>query len=185
MDCSGVAGKDLRLDWQETKTLSTLKFCTKSPIVGAHMDASLIAFALFLGLLWFLVYWILGGVFFALVAIMRLGRVRKVRFSCLFSVWSAACAFGSAWLGIFLVDEVIAECVANSDTSTEMVSAVFGCGFVSVFGFFLLGAALLVLGGFVIMALSKSKTKPWFDLEFEIDDEEPAREVGTGYFDAE
>jgi hypothetical protein len=149
------------------------------------MDASLIAFALFLGLIWFLVYWILGGVFFALVAIMRLGRVRKVRFSCLFTLWSFACALGSSWFGIFTVEDVVGECVANSDTNTEIVSAVFGCGFVSVFGFFLVGAALVVLGGFVIMAVSKSKTKPWFDLEFEIDDEEPERQVGSGYFDKE
>ena len=149
------------------------------------MDASLIAFALFLGLIWFLVYWILGGVFFALVAIMRLGRVRKVRFSCLFTLWSLACALGSSWFGIFTVEDVVGECVANSDTNTEIVSAVFGCGFVSVFGFFLVGAALVVLGGFVIMAVSKSKTKPWFDLEFEIDDEEPERQVGSGYFDKE
>jgi len=165
--------------------VSTLNYWGVWPIVSAHMDASLIAFALFLGLIWFLVYWILGGVFFALVAIMRLGRVRKVRFSCLFTLWSLACALGSAWFGIFTVEDVVGECVANSDTSTEMVSAVFGCGFVSVFGFFLIGAALLVLGGFAIMAVSKSKTKPWFDLEFEIDDEEPERELGTGYFDKE
>jgi signal transduction histidine kinase len=149
------------------------------------MDASLIAFTLFLGLLWFLIYWILGGVFFALVAIMRLGRVRKLRFSCMFTVWSFLCALGSAWFGVFTVNDAIAQCVAHSDTSTEMVSAVFGCGFVSVLGFFLVGALLLVGGGFLIMALSKSKTKPWFDLELDIEDEEPERKIGTGYFDGE
>jgi hypothetical protein len=129
------------------------------------MDFALNSFATFLTILWFLVYWILGGVFFAVVALLRLGRVRKVRFSCLFTIWVLAVAIGVAFKGLEYSQDAIAECVSDVVTRAEMVSAIFGCGFVGVFGAFLIGALAVTVGGFLIFAISRTRSKPWIVLE--------------------
>jgi len=126
---------------------------------------NLSSFVIFLSILWFFVYWILGGVLFALLTILRLGRVKKVRFSCLFTILSAACGFGAAYYGMQYAQESVSICVSEAVNRAQTVAAVFGCGFSGVFGAFLIGAAILTFGGFVILAISKSKAKPWIVLE--------------------
>ena len=87
------------------------------------VSISFVSFTLFLGFLWFLFYWILGGVLFALVAILRLGRVRKVRFSCLFSFWSLLCGAGAAWGGVKLAQDSITSCYLLAQTKAEVLTA--------------------------------------------------------------
>lgn len=142
---------------------------------------SFASFTFFLGFLWFLLYWILGGVLFALVAILRLGRVRKVRFSCLFSLWSLVCGVGTAWGGVKLAQDSITSCYLLAQTKAEVLTAFFGCGFAGVFGMFLLGAAVLTLGGFLLMEISKNKSAPWINLEDHSDEgEESGGQEGSG-----
>lgn len=128
------------------------------------MDAEFYAVFAALAAFWFLLYWVLGGVFFAVVAILRLGRVRKVRFSCLFSLFSIIIALGASWFGLRMSNQGISDCLATAETAPELATAIFGCGFAGVLGAFLLGAAALMIGGFILMAISKSKTKPWINL---------------------
>lgn len=131
------------------------------------MDFSFNSFATFLTILWFLVYWILGGVFFAVVALLRLGRVRKVRFSCLFTLWVLAVAIGVAFKGIEYSEDAISKCIADASSRTEIIAAVFGCGFSGVLGAFLIGAFAVTAGGFLIFAISRTKSRPWIVLEGE------------------
>ncbi len=131
------------------------------------MDFALNSFATFLTILWFFVYWILGGVFFAAVALLRLGRVRKVRFSCLFTLWVFAVAMGAAFKGLEYSRDAIGECIAKVATRAEMVTAIFGCGFTGVLGAFLIGALAVTVGGFLIFAISRTRSKPWIVLEDE------------------
>ncbi len=129
------------------------------------MDFTFSSFATFLSILWFLVYWILGGVFFAVIALLRLGRVRKVRFSCLFTIWALVVAIGAAFKGLEFSRDAITECMGSAITKAQTVTAVFGCGAAGVFGAFLIGALAITLGGFVIFAISRTKSKPWIILE--------------------
>ena len=129
------------------------------------MDPQLISLVILLSIFWFLIYWILGGVFFAVIAIMRLGRVRMVRFSCLFTLLALLLGVSASYFGIARSQQDVIVCLADAESNAEMVMAVFGCGFASIFGVFLVGAALLTIGGFLIMTISKSKTKPWIILE--------------------
>lgn len=131
------------------------------------MDASVISFLILLSIVWFLLYWTIGGVFFAVVAIARLGRVRKVRFSCLFTLWSLLLGVGAAVFGYQFAQGAVEECLSYSETTTELAAAVFGCGFIGVLGAFAIGFILLVAGGFLIMAMSKSDVKSWITLERE------------------
>lgn len=144
------------------------------------MDFSFTSFAIFLSIVWFLVYWILGGVFFAVVALLRLGRVRKVRFSCLFTLWAAVIAVGVAFRGLEYSESEIAACLGKAVSKAETVTAVFGCGFSGVLGAFLIGALALTVGGFLIFAVSHNKSKPWIVLDGEESGEETEEQGSEG-----
>ena len=131
------------------------------------MDAELTSFLIILSILWFVVYWVLGGVFFAIVTMMRLGRLRKVRFSCLFTILSFFVGVGVAYSGMKGSQEAVKNCLGQALTNAEKMVAVLGCGATSIFGMFLLGALVLTVGGFLIMAISKSKSQPWIVLDHE------------------
>jgi len=60
--------------------------------------------------LWFVVYWILGGVFFAIVSATRFMNTRKALFSCLFTVGSVAAAYGASVVGLLLARPHGARC---------------------------------------------------------------------------
>ncbi|MCR4313845.1 MAG: hypothetical protein NUV84_01195 [Candidatus Uhrbacteria bacterium] len=137
------------------------------------MDAELTSFLIVLSILWFVVYWVLGGVFFAVVTMMRLGRLRKVRFSCLFSILSLIVGIGVAYAGIKGSQEAVSDCLEQAVTNVEKMAAVLGCGAASIFGMFLLGALVLTIGGFLIMAVSKSKSQPWIVLDHDEMSEPP------------
>jgi hypothetical protein len=129
------------------------------------MDSQLLSFYIVLGAVWFLLYWVLGGVFFAVIAIMRLGRIRTVRFSCLFSFLSLVAGVGASYMGLSKSQGAIESCVASATKKAEIIVGIFGCGLANILTWFLLGASVLVLGGFAIMAISKSKSKPWIVLD--------------------
>ena len=154
-------------------------------ILPIDMDAQITSFFIILSILWFLMYWVLGGVFFAVITIIRLGRLRKLRFSCLFSLLALIVGVASAYFGINGSEDAVEDCLADAVSRAEQVTAVFGCGFASILGAFLLGAFVLTIGGFIIMLLSKSKTKPWITLEPEMDgpeSQEPSHMEGGSKF---
>jgi hypothetical protein len=140
------------------------------------MDVGLQSFIIFLSILWFFVYWILGGVFFAVMAILRLGRVRKVRFSCLFTILALACAIGAAYFGVKTAEPALRTCVASTTSAIQTKVAFIGCGFNGIMGAFLFGTLILTFVGFLIMAISKSKAKPWIILDNE---EQEVNDVST------
>lgn len=129
------------------------------------MNADLGLLAWLVALIWFLVYWILGGVFFAVMAVLRLGAVRKVRFSCLFSILALGCASGAAWGGLTMADAAVTECLIAAETKAEAITAIFGCGFVGIFSAFFVGLIVLIGIGSLLLVLSTAKTRPWIVLE--------------------
>ena len=120
-------------------------------------------FTWFLTILWFLFYWIFGGVFFTVIAVIRLGRIKKVRFSCLYTILSALAGYGAAKLGVYWAGDAITRCLAEANGMSEQFAAIFACGIVGIFTAMLIMAMLLMLGGFLLMAISKTKEKRWFD----------------------
>jgi hypothetical protein len=132
------------------------------------MSPEVFSFFIVLSLVWFCLYWVLGGVFFAALTVLRLGRLRKVRFSCLFSLLALSVGVGAAYGGIFSSQDAVQDCLSHATTQTEKVVAIFGCGAASIFGMFLLGGLVLTIGGFFFMAISKSHHKPWIEFEREV-----------------
>ena len=64
------------------------------------MDPQLISLVILLSIFWFLAYWVLGGVFFAVITILRLGKIRMVRFSCLFTILALLLGVSASYFGI-------------------------------------------------------------------------------------
>ena len=150
---------------------------TIAPVHGVRynaicMDSGLSSFTVFLSIVWFVLYWILGGVFFAVIAIIRLGRVRKVRFSCLFTVLALTCGIGAAQFGMKYAQDSIRVCEISATRKAQQLISTIGCGLGEIIGTFLIGVIVLILIGFVLMELSKSKTKPWIVLDHEQEEKE-------------
>lgn len=129
------------------------------------MQSDLVLFTWLLALIWFLAYWILGGVFFSLVSLAWLGAVHKVRFSCLFTLLSAVAAWTAARGGMSFARDAVTACLRATDTKAEGISAILGCGFGGIFGSFFLGAVAVAAIGLLLMRLSVAKSKPWIVLE--------------------
>lgn len=113
-----------------------------------------------LAFFWFLLYWVLGGVAFALLLLLRLSRVRKVRFSCLFTVLSFGVAYAAAYGGVSYSREAVTVCLADATNRPQVVTAIFGCGGVGIVGAFALGVAALILGGLLLLLVSRRGRNP-------------------------
>jgi len=111
-----------------------------------------------IAIFWFIIYWILGGVFFAIVVASRFIRLRKARFSCLFSIASATLAYGAASTTTVLSESSVAVCV-NKDGSDGFLS-LLRCAPNAFFGSGAIWFILLVVIGTVAVLLSRAEKYP-------------------------
>jgi hypothetical protein len=118
-------------------------------------------FTLVLAAVWFLFYWVIGGVFFACVALLRLIRIRKVRFSCLFSLSAAACAYAAARASVLWMERSALGCPEIEPRGAELFLKIFSCGFFQLALSALAGLLVLVTVGFLLLRLSSWKEKNW------------------------
>lgn len=118
--------------------------------------------------LWFVIYWILGGVFFAIVSATRFMNTRKALFSCLFTVGSVAAAYGASIVGLLLARpsgprcaEAVINSGANRHGSSVLFSDVLSCGFGALMSAGGLFFVLLLTVGMVALLVSRvEKQKP-------------------------
>ncbi len=128
---------------------------------------------------WFPIYWIFGGVIFATLAFFRVTKLRKVRFSCLFSLLSLACAIGAAYFGMQFGHDQINSCLNKTTGFVDSLSAVIGCGIISIFLAGAIGFVVLILLGLLIMFICRAANQSW------IDSDEEAKEKIVVVFDSE
>lgn len=123
----------------------------------------LLPYSWILTLNWFVIYWILGGVFFAIVAISRTMKLRKARFSSLFTLTSLFAAFGAALAGLHYGHGQIEGCLAEAEDYFDSLAAVYGCGVLELFATAGLGfIGLLIIGSF-LMYICRPKNDSWID----------------------
>ncbi len=128
-----------------------------------NIPTELVSVFVLLSFMWFFVYWIFGGIFFAIVSLLRLGRVRKARFSCLFSLASVVCAVGASYTGVVWGRATIESCGTAFDEEASSFLSAMSCGFANITSSFLIWSAVLIFLGLIIMTISKSKEHTWFD----------------------
>lgn len=132
-----------------------------------------------ISLFWFPLYWIFGGVFFATIAIIKVIKLRKVRFSCLFTLTSLAAAYGASYLGMVLGENEIQACLAQTSGFINSFSAIVGCGILSFFLAGAIGFITLILVGLLILFISRAANQSW------VDSDEGVREDTQLLFDME
>ncbi len=119
---------------------------------------------LVLSILWFVIYWILGGVVFSLIAAARSMHMKKARFSCLFTLGAAATAFGAAYAGMILSrphglrcpDELVARGTLQGAENFN-IQSILVCDFNAVLIAGTMFFALLLAAGMVAMLLSRTE----------------------------
>ena len=106
---------------------------------------------LVLSLLWFVVYWIVGGVIFSIVSLTRFLHIHKARFSCLFTLLSIGAAYGAAWLG---ADRLLRlPCAERMRNVLDIVPTITVCATRHVFSSGILCFLLLMAVGILLMVL--------------------------------
>jgi len=123
-----------------------------------------------LAVFWFLIFWLVGGVLFSIIALFRSSKIKKTQFSCLFTLLCAGCAYGAAHTGMMMGAEEINVCLEKAVGWTESFSAIIACG---VFAMMISGLAwfiLLFVGGSLLLLLSRSKNQSWIDGKVEEDE---------------
>lgn len=115
---------------------------------------------LVVALVWFIVYWILGGVFFAIVVASRFINLRKARFSCLFSVASGVLAYAAAATAMLLAQPPMRVCSQAAQGGSEAFFGLLRCAPKAFFASGLLWFVVLVFIGAVAVLLSRSEKRP-------------------------
>ncbi|MFH1766877.1 MAG: hypothetical protein ABH826_02165 [Patescibacteria group bacterium] len=128
---------------------------------------------------WFPIYWVFGGVFFATIAFLKVIKLRKVRFSCLFTLSSLAAAYGASYLGMRLGEGEIDSCLSSASGFLDRISAIIGCGILSLFLAGGIGFIVLLGLGMIILYISRAANQSW------IDSDEGVREKTNLMFDLE
>lgn len=121
------------------------------------------SFFVLLAVTWSLLYWVLGGVIFSIIALLKVGRIRRARFGCFFSSAAVGAGVLAAWAGLKLSAPAIAACDAVAVDRFSRWVEQFACGIIGIVGSFLGGFVLLLLVGAGLMLLSKSTTKSWIE----------------------
>ena len=112
---------------------------------------------------------------FAVISLLRTTKIKKTRFSCLFTLLCVGCAYGAAHTGLIMGNEDITFCLEKADGFIESFSAVIACG---VFSMIAAGGAwfvLLLAIGALFLLLSRAKNQSWIDGDSHKDPESSAR----------
>ncbi len=112
-----------------------------------------------LALTWFILYWLIGGVMFAIVALTRFLKIKKAQFSCLFTVASAAAAYGAAATGLIMSQGRAVMCLGGAKGPFNVAKAIFGCSARDIFLSGGIWFALLILLSILFMLLSQWESK--------------------------
>lgn len=133
---------------------------------------SLLGYIAIIALFWFVLYWVIGGVLFGVVAILQVSKLRRARFSSLFTLASAACAFAAAYYGTKSAHGAIRACLEQANEPFSRLASVIACGILeqvaSGVGFFVVLMAL----GVVIFILSRATNQSWIDSHEVVDAED-------------
>ncbi len=117
-------------------------------------DLQTITWMLFLA--WFIIYWVLGGVFFALIAATRFMNLSKARFSCLFTLGSLAAAYGASTIGMMLAGmNRVARCPKANPEAFHALGELVVCNYSAIFVAGSMFFALLCIGGMVALLFSR------------------------------
>ncbi len=123
-----------------------------------------IGFLLVLTLLWFVLFWIVGGVLFAIVGLVRFLRLNKNRFSCLFTIMSLVTAFGASWMGLLAAQAGdTTGCLSHTNDLSGLaafIPSLYTCSLQAVLSAAILWFLFLLAAGIVLLFISRAPDRP-------------------------
>lgn len=133
--------------------------------------SEIIGYIVIIGLFWFILYWVFGGVLFAAIAITRTIKLRRARFSCIFTLLSLVCGFGAAYSGTFYAQNNINVCLAEAGDPFDALASVIGCGILEQVAAGAAWFGILIAVGLVFFILSRATNQSWMDSDHGLEDE--------------
>ena len=108
-----------------------------------------------LTLMWFVLYWLVAGVLFAIIGLVRFMRINTARFSCLFTLMSFATAYAAAWTGYVAAARTNGRCLAQIDAAYEVIPGLFRCSTTIMVSNGILWFIVLLAVGIALMFVSR------------------------------
>jgi len=99
---------------------------------------------------------------FSVISFVRPGKMKRVRFSCLYTIISGIAGYMAARLGIFWAARATGE-IPQAANVGEAAVVIGGLGFVGILLGLIVGFIGTFIAGWVIMLLSRSKEPTWYD----------------------
>jgi hypothetical protein len=137
-----------------------LRNAPKFMIAAAGIPATF-ALAVFL----FLLFWMVAGVLFAVIAFSQSLRIEKARFGCFFTLATAGAAYGAAWSGLYVGGDSIAGCVERTRSVWERLFLIYGCAVLEISFASLVWFLALLIAGVALLFLSRTAGKSWSNKE--------------------
>lgn len=133
--------------------------------------SDIIGYIFLIALFWFVLYWVFGGVLFASIAIINVVKLRRARFSTIFTLLSLLCAFAAAYSGTFYAQETVNACLAASADPFNDLAAIIGCGIFEQVAAGAVWFIILMAIGFVFFILSRATNQSWIDSDYGLEEE--------------
>lgn len=135
------------------------------------MITQFFGYTILITIFWFILYWIFGGVFFYAITLLRVEKLRKAQFSCLFTFASLLAGFGAARMGLILGQSSIRACIEPGQDVFGRLASIIVCGILELVATGLLWFIILIIIGFIILLLSRSENQSWIDSNKPLEDE--------------
>lgn len=133
--------------------------------------SDILGYIFIIALFWFVLYWVLGGVIFASIAIINVVKLRRARFSTIFTLLSLLSAFCAAYSGAFYAREAVDECLASSADPFSDLAAIVGCGVLEQMAAGAIWFVILMGVGLVFFILSRATNQSWIDSDYGLEEE--------------
>ncbi|MDQ5952536.1 MAG: hypothetical protein QG626_665 [Patescibacteria group bacterium] len=106
-------------------------------------------------LLWFVIYWLVAGVLFAIIGLVNFMRINTARFSCFFTLVSLAAAYAAAWTGYVATSRANGQCVARIGAAYQAIPGMFKCASTITLSNGVLWFIVLLAAGIGLMFISR------------------------------
>ena len=119
------------------------------------MESSPIIIIFTFTLLWFVFYWLVAGVLFAIIGLVNFMRINTARFSCFFTLVSLAAAYAAAWTGYVAASRTVPQCVNKIGAAYQAIPGMFRCAGTITFSNGVLWFIVLLAAGIGLMFISR------------------------------
>ncbi|MFH1610980.1 MAG: hypothetical protein ABIA83_00025 [Patescibacteria group bacterium] len=129
------------------------------------------------GFVWFIIFWIVGGVIFSIAALFKIAKLRKAQFSCLFTITCVGCAYGATHSAFLIGNSQVGACLNQAQDIFGKFASVIACGIFPITAMGIIWFIALMLVGAVLLYISRAKNQSWVDKKLDETIPEPISQI--------